>query len=90
MKTGQDLPSMETYFGLPGDQKTIPVRRSDSVLEKSLFNLNSILEKMFQPVSDHIETLGTMEQYIAFCKLRCSYKLGKIRLENSFYSKSSL
>lgn len=61
MQTGQELPSMESYFGLPGHQKTIPVKRSDSFLSSSITVLYSILNKMFQPVQEYI--LSIEEQY---------------------------
>ncbi|XP_046671246.1 uncharacterized protein LOC124361246 [Homalodisca vitripennis] len=58
-RTCQELPSMETCFGLPGLNKFIPVKRSDSFTSSSLENLREILEEMFQPVNAHVDVLGS-------------------------------
>lgn len=58
MRTAQELPPMETYFGVPTQNKFVRITRSNSLKEESLKELDRTVEKMLQPVIDYVESLG--------------------------------
>lgn len=59
MTSCQDLPVMEVYFGVPGQtNKNILIKRSDSFVSLSQQRLETILEHVFQPLTEHLLAIG--------------------------------